>query len=150
MDIKNARRWSALGLHPYLMALAGYVLAFAARYLMQPVFAEHEPMLFFAINCTVVAYYYGFWPAFAILLISVPTAAFSFVPPYFSTDGLTSSDIITLASYMVGQTLVMLLLESLHRTRYQAELLARVAATRYQLLVEMDEDRRSAVKQLHA
>lgn len=150
MDIKNARRWSALGAHPYLMALAGYVLAFLARYLMQPVFADHAPMLFFAINCTVIAYYYGFWPACAILVISVPTAAFSFVAPYFSVDGLTTGDLITLGSYLIGQTLVALLLESLHRTRYQAELLARVSATRYQLLVEMDEDRRSAVKQLNA
>jgi len=148
MNIKNAKRWAERGAHPYLMALVGYLLAFIARYLMQPVFANHAPMLFFAINCTVIAFYYGFWPAFSILVISVPTAAFSFVAPYFSLDGLTLNDLFLITGYLLGQTLVALLFESLHRARYQAELLARVSATRYQLLIETDEDRRSAVKQL--
>ncbi|WP_028537084.1 DUF4118 domain-containing protein [Paludibacterium yongneupense] len=145
MKIKNASCWAEVGAKPYFVALAGLLLAFLARYMMQAVLGEHALMLFFAINCTAVAFFYGFKPSFVILLISLPLGPFSFLPPYFSLSGVTASDLYRFGGYFVGQILISMLFESLHRTRYEAELLARVAAARYQLLVESDEDRRSAI-----
>jgi len=150
MKIQNAKRWAQTGPTPYLIAMAGYLLAFCIRAAMQPLVGDHLPTMFFGLNGLLIGYFFGFRPAFFILLISIPTAAFSFQAPYFSVHGLSSGDLVKFGGVLSIQTFVLILLESLHRTRYQAELLSRVAATRYQLLVEADEDRRSAVKQLNA
>jgi K+-sensing histidine kinase KdpD len=146
MEIKNVKRWSKGGAGPYYLGFAGFVLAFCPRYILHPILESHLPILFFAVNCLVVAYYFGFWPSFMMLLISLPAALFFFTTPYNSFNVVEHRDIyISIVNFtLVG--LAAYMLELLRREQYKSALLARVSETRYRLLVEADEDRRSAMK----
>lgn len=148
MKIQNAKYWSKAGPESYLVGFAGVCVAFALQFLLHPVLDDSLSMLFFAINCIVIAYLYGFWPSFWILLLSMPIAFYFFVEPFSSFDQFfDKTDIFIFVLYfsLVGLTAVML--ELLHRAQYKAALLVLVSDTRYRLLVEADEDRRSALRQ---
>jgi K+-sensing histidine kinase KdpD len=146
MEIKNAKRWATAGAEPFYMALLGYILAFAVRYTLIPVVDDHLPMLFFAINCIVIAYLYGFWPSFLALLISVPTALFFFVKPFNEFNGISESDLFLMIVYITLISLTAFMFELLRRSQYKAELLVKVSESRYRLLVEADEDRRTILQ----
>ena len=146
MEIKNAERWATAGAEPYYMAILGFILAFAVRYTLIPVVDDHLPMLFFAINCVVIAYLYGFWPSFFVLTLSVPTALFFFVKPYNIFDGLVKTDLFLMIVYFTLIVLTAFMFELLRRAQYKAELHNRVSECRYRLLVEADEDRRTILE----
>ena len=146
MKIRNAARWPKAGSQPYFIGMLGFGAAFALRYLLQPLLDDHVPLLFFAINCIVIAYFYGFWPALWLLLLSTPTAFYFFVQPYQTFDGVSRTDFFML---LVNFTLVLLaafMLELLRREQYKSFLLARVSESRFRLMVEADEDRRQVIK----
>ncbi len=114
---------------------------------MHPVLNEYIPLLFFAINCIVIAFFYGFWPSFWMLAVSIPIAFYFFVEPFAAFDpGLDKTDIFTLVVYATLVGLAAVMLELLHREKYKSALLVLVSDTRYRLLVEADEDRRIALK----
>jgi K+-sensing histidine kinase KdpD len=146
MEIKNAKRWAIGGPEPYCMALLGYILAFAVRHSVAPLLDDHLPMLFFAINCIVIAFLYGFWPSFLILLISIPTALFFFVKPFNSFSGLSETDLFLTILYFTLVSLMAFMFELLRRAQYKSELIIRVSESRYRLLVEADEDRRTIME----
>ena len=146
MEIKNVKRWAEAGPKPYYMGLAGFFLAFALRYILHPVLENHLPMLFFAVNSIVIAYYYGFWPSFLILLFSFPTGFFFFVKPYNSFNIIDERDVfISIVNFSLV-SLAAYMLELLRREQYKSALLVRVSDTRYRLLVEADEDRRAIIR----
>lgn len=143
MNIRNSKRWSKAGPESYLVGFGGLCMAFVLRYMLHPVLDDHIPMLLFAVNCLVIAYFYGFWPSFWMLLLSMPIAFYFFVKPYGTFDQfLDKEDIFLFVGYstLVGLTAIML--ELLHRAQYKSALLVLVSETRYRLLVEADEDRR--------
>ena len=150
MEIRNAKRWAKAGFEPYVVGLLGFLAATAVRFALQPYLGDHLPMLFYAINCVVIAFLYGFWPSFAMLLLAIPTSLYFFVQPYFSFDGLAERDIFTLIVYVTLVVSTALLLEWVRREQYSATLHARVSESRYRLLVEADEDRRAALKDVRA
>ena len=146
MEIKNAKRWATGGLEPYYMALLGYILAFAVRNSATPFLDGHLPMLFFAINCIVIAFLYGFWPSFLILLLSIPTALFFFVKPFSTFSGFAEEDLFLMILYFTLISLMAFMFELLRRAQYKSELIIRVSESRYRLLVEADEDRRTILE----
>jgi len=146
MQIRNAKRWAKAGPEPFAAGLLGYFLALALRYALGPMLDDHIPMLFFAINCVVVAFMYGFWPSFSILLISLPTASFFFVKPFYTFDLGNDADFFMMIVYSTLIILTALMLEWVRREQYKAILLARVSDSRYRLLVEADEDRRAMLR----
>ena len=113
---------------------------------MQPVLDDHLPMLFFAINCVVLAFYYGAQPSLWFLFFSLPTAMFFFTKPFGSFSIVAESDIFISLVYFTLVGLAAIMIERLRREQYKSSLLARVSDSRYRLLVEADEDRRTARK----
>lgn len=150
MQIKNLIRWSKAGPEPYLAGLGGFAIALAVRYLLQPWLDDHLPMLFFALNCIVIAYFYGFWPSILMLLLSIPSALFFFVKPFYSFGILSDTDLFIFVVYSTLIGLTACMFEALRREQYKSALLIRVSDTRYRLLVEADEDRRIAIKKQQA
>lgn len=146
MEVRNAKRWAKAGPQPYLAALFGYFVALAVRFALAPVIDNHFPMLFFAINCVVIAFLYGFWPSIFILALSLPTASFFFVQPLYTFDPISRDDVYVFVFYTALITLTAFMFEWVRREQYRATLLARVSDSRYRLLVEADEDRRAALK----
>lgn len=150
MEIRNAKRWAKAGPEPYVVGLLGFLAATAIRFALHPYIGDHMPMLFFAVNCVVIAFLYGFWPSILILSISLPTAFFFFVKPYSTFDGVGERDVFTLIIYSTLVISTAILLEWVRREQYRATLLARVSDSRYRLLVEADEDRRAMLKEIRA
>ena len=150
MKIRNCKRWQRPGPESYLAGIGGLCVAFALRYILHPVLDDDIPMLFFAVNCIVIAYIYGFWPSFSMLMLSIPLAFYFFVKPFNSFEPMEKNDFFMFIVYstLIGLTAVMF--ELLHREKYKSALLALVSDTRYRLLVEADEDRRNALKQKEA
>ena len=146
MSIKNANRWGRAGAEPYVVGMLGFLLALAIRIVLTPVLNDHLPMLFFAANCVVIGFKYGFMPSFFLLLISLPAALYFFTKPFYSFEILDETDVHILIIYSSLVVLSNLLFELLRREQYKSSLLARVSETRYRLLVEADEDRRAALK----
>jgi K+-sensing histidine kinase KdpD len=143
MEIKNAKRWAKAGPEPYLAALFGYCVAFALRFALMPLVGDHLPMLFFAINSMVISFLYGARPALFILALSLPTSSFFFVQPYYSFGPISHDDVFAFIVYTSLVVLTAFLMEWVRREQYRAELHARVSDSRYRLLVEADEDRRT-------
>jgi len=141
--LRNAKRWRSGGPHALLVCTAGFIVAFVLRYLLSPLVNEYMTMLFFAINCIVMSYFYGYGYALGLLVVSTPTALIVFRKPYFVIDAMADSDIFTILVY---GTIVMLasgIIEWLQRERYSAILQQRVSETRYQMLIETDQARRA-------
>src|SRR4051812_22577825 len=153
MRIRNVKSWSKAGPMRYVAGFGGVCIAFALRYFLHPVLGPDLPMLPFAINCIVIAFFYGFWPSFWMLVVSTPIAFYFFVEPFGAFDPLLDKEeflMLLVYATLVGITAIML--ELLHREKYKSALLVLVSDTRYRLLVEADEDRRTALRrqQIHA
>jgi len=141
--LRNAKRWRKSGPMALLVCAAGFVVAFVLRYLLSPLVNEYMTMLFFAINCIVMSYFYGYGYSLGLLLVSTPTALIVFRKPYFQIDTLADSDLFTILVYGSIVMLASGIIEWLQRERYSAVLQQRVSETRYQMLIETDQARRA-------
>lgn len=142
--LKNAKRWQAEGRQPLLTCALGFALALGLRSLLGPVLDESMSMLFFAINCIFISYLFGFFHSMALLGVSLPAALFFFRKPFYTFNALTQRDVATILVYTGIITFTSLIIEWLQRERYAAVLQQRVSETRYQLLIESDQDRHAA------
>lgn len=143
IKLRNAKRWKAVNLNPTLVCTFGFLVAFALRYVLSPFVDESMSMLFFALNCIVMSYLFGYAQSLILLIISIPTALFFFRKPYFMMDGLGNKDIFLILVYGTIVMLASVIIEWLQRERYSAVLQQRVSETRYQMLIESDQARRA-------
>ncbi|WP_050478730.1 DUF4118 domain-containing protein [Herbaspirillum rhizosphaerae] len=143
IKLRNAKRWKAVNLNPTLVCMFGFLVAFGMRYVLSPVVDESMSMLFFALNCIVMSYLFGYVQSLILLIVSIPTALFFFRKPYFMMDGLGSKDIFLIVVYGTIVMLASVIIEWLQRERYSAVLQQRVSETRYQMLIESDQARRA-------
>jgi len=82
IKLRNAKRWKAVNLNPTLVCTFGFLVAFGLRYVLSPIVDESMSMLFFALNCIVMSYLFGYVQSLILLIISIPTALFFFRKPY--------------------------------------------------------------------
>ncbi|MDR9836461.1 DUF4118 domain-containing protein [Herbaspirillum huttiense F1] len=141
--LKNAKSWRPQGFRPLYVSTFGFVAAFGLRYALAPFVEESLSMLFFAVNCIVMSYLFGYLYSLGLLAISIPTAMFFFRKPYYTMDGLNDKDIFLILVYMVIVATASIIIEWLQRERYAAVLQQRVSETRYRLLIESDQARRA-------
>ena len=92
MQIKNAKRWSPLGLQGYFFALIGVFVAFCIRYSLHGFLQANLPMTFFIVNTIIIALFYGFGPSLMTIVLAIPLSFFYFVPPFDSYDLPTPQD----------------------------------------------------------
>jgi K+-sensing histidine kinase KdpD len=143
MKLKNAKSWRPQGLRPLYTSMLGFIAAFGLRYALAPFVDEALSMLFFAVNCIVISYLFGYLYALGLLTVSIPTAMFFFRKPFYTLDGINNTDIFMIIVYTVIITTTALIIEWLQRERYAAVLQQRVSETRYRLLIESDQARRA-------
>ncbi len=143
IKLRNSKRWKKGGLYPILICLCGFVVAFVLRYVLSSVVDESMSMLFFAINCIIMSYFFGYVHSLGLLVMAIPTALFFFRKPYYMMDGLGSSDVFLIVVYGSIVMLAAIIIEWLQRERYSAVLQQRVSETRYQMLIESDQARRA-------
>ena len=152
VKIQNVKSWAPTGPRPWVMAAAVTVLAFFLRMALQPVLHGRFPLLAFTLSTLFIHYRYGLWPALVSAVISFPVAVFFFLPPYGHFGTLDSEDLLTALAYVVLTLAFVVVIQRLRRAQYRAELLAEVAESRYIMLLQSDNDREAAereLKQLH-
>jgi K+-sensing histidine kinase KdpD len=141
MNIRNARRWAPRGIRPWLYAGAALAIASAVRLSLHPLLGPVMPGSTFCIAAVLIEYYFGLAPALAVMVFGLPIADYLFVPPYRAIGDFDQRDIILIVSYPLITLLILVLIESLRRVRYQAELLTEVARSRYDMLLRADNER---------
>lgn len=142
MKLKNASRWVRNPLRGYQIAIIAYLLAWGLRMLLHPFLQAKYPTFVFFLAVVAIAYRYGFAAAMLCALLSIPTAFYFFVQPFGQWDSPEIGDVYTLVVYLMSIILCVAFLELLNRERYNSELLARVADSRYRMMMHLDEDRR--------
>lgn len=142
MKVKNKKTWGDSSALPYLYTVIAVAVTFCCRYALHPYLEDRSTLLFFAVTCLLIAYFYGFWPSITGLFISLPLAIFFFMKPYNSFDGTFDGKLFSTLLFSAGCILVASIFEKLRREQYKSTLLMRVAESRFQLLIESDEARR--------
>ena len=96
MLIKNAKRWAPAGGKGYAMALLAFAIAFSLRYALHNFLDPLLPYLTFFIAVMIIQYQYGLGPALLVVVISIPTGMYFFIPPYntLSFAGTEVSDLL--------------------------------------------------------
>jgi PAS domain-containing protein len=141
MKIRNARRWAPGGGWRYLAALAAFVLALVVRRELHPILGHYLPALFFTVAAILVEFFFGLGPALTVLFISLPALDFYFVPPFEDFGEIDRTDFIVIAGHLAINLLGIGLIEWLRRVQFQAELLAEVSRSRYEILLRVDNER---------
>lgn len=140
MEFRNKKTWKIDPLEGYVVGFVAYALAFLIRRQLQGVLEDALPTFFFTIAAILVAARYGIGPSLLILVLSLPTSLFFFVQPYNEFAIPTFRDTLTIVYFTSVTVLVSVVIEMMHRSRYNSELNARVSDTRYRLMVQMDRD----------
>ena len=141
MKIRNARRWAPSGGWRYAVALAAFVLALVTRRELQSVLGPFLPALFFSVAAILTEFFLGLGPALMVVLISLPALDFYFVPPFEDFGAINQVDVIVIFGHLTINLLGIGLIEWLRRVQYQAELLAEVSRSRYEILLRVDNER---------
>jgi len=85
----------------YAMAVAVVALAFAARFLLQPVLHEHAPLLIFTLAVTVSAWYGGLGPGLLATALSALCGTYFITHPAYSLRVADPSDQVRLALFLL-------------------------------------------------
>jgi len=136
--IKNKRAWKPIGAYPFFFAIMGVMCAFGLRLLLSDILQNRGALIFFGLNCLIIAYYWGFLPACFSMLISLPLVIYYFLYPYKTFDGVIDQHVGTLIIFSAICIGVSYIFELLNQERYQSQLLLRVSNSNFELLVESD------------
>ena len=140
MEFRNKNKWRLNPLEGYVMGFVAFSLAFLVRRQLQSVLDDALPTFFFTIATILVAARYGLGPALLTMCLSLPTSLFFFVKPYDEFAVPTFRDALTIFYFTSVTLLVSIVIEFSHRSKYNSELHARVADSRYRLMIQMDRD----------
>jgi K+-sensing histidine kinase KdpD len=152
MEVQNARRWAPRGTRTWLAAAAALAIACGVRLLLHPLIGPYLPGTAFCIAASLVEYFFGLAPALTVMLLGLCIADYLFVPPYAALASFDRADLVLLISYPLVTLLIIILIESLRRSQFRAELIASVAQSRYEMLLRHDNERmlaRRAVDETH-
>lgn len=142
MNIKNAKNWSAVPRPTaYLVALAITMTAFSIRELLQPYIAPYAPFQLFVIASVTCEYLLGLGPALMSALLGLLLAAHFFVAPFGKMDGISKTDVIIVANYILVTLFAIVLIEYLRRALYENQLLLKVSRSRHKISLHRENDR---------
>jgi K+-sensing histidine kinase KdpD len=140
MRIKNASRWSDAGIRGYAVATIGIIAAYGLNYGLHSIVGHVFPLMSFTLVAIISTCFYGIGPAIYAMSLGFPIWFYFFAAPYNTFDGPTMRDTILFVSNLSVSVVCMFLFERLRRSQYATALLAKVADSRYRLLVESDRE----------
>jgi K+-sensing histidine kinase KdpD len=140
MKIKNARRWSNAGIRGYAAATLGIAAACGLNHVLHSFVGHAFPLMSFTLVAIISTCFYGIVPAIYAMSLGFPIGFYFFVAPYNTFDGPGARDAILFLSNLSVTVICMFLFERLRRSQYATALLAKVADSRYRLLVESDQE----------
>jgi K+-sensing histidine kinase KdpD len=148
MKIQNAKSWAPTGSRRWAMALVISLLAFTIRWAIQPVVGARFPLLAFTLSTILIHYRYGLAPALISAVVAFPVGILFFIPPYGHFGPIEHEDVLTAIAYGVLTVAFIYIIQRLRRAQYRAELLSEVAESRYLMLLQSDNDREAAEREL--
>jgi signal transduction histidine kinase/ActR/RegA family two-component response regulator len=90
---------------PYLLALAGVVLAAAVRYQLGPILGGTIPVVIFTVPVALAALYGGFGPGMFCTLASAAVANYLFISPYLGFGLDLHAGVVTGVFLLIGVTI---------------------------------------------
>ena len=140
MELKNTKHWCNISKWLiYPICLGTFLFITSALFASGEVFFSANPYKFFYLAGIILAYFFGFWPAFIFIMAGTLFANFWFVPPFgefiFNFHDLQ----VWFLNFCLGFTCIALI-EYLQRERYKNKLLLLVAESRYLILLHRDND----------
>jgi PAS domain S-box-containing protein len=108
----------------YGVAILALALAVLVRTLVQPLFGETTPFLFFFPAIMVAAWYGGLGPGLLVTGLSAAAANYFFIPPTFSFRVPNLLSVAQIGVFGGTGAFITLLNERLHRARHGAEVMA--------------------------
>ena len=117
------------------------LLAFAIRYVLQPLIEPYAPFHFFIVACLFIAYLYGYQFALLATFISAGLGSFFFVKPYFSFGVTTTSDIIQFINFATVTVISVFIIEGLQRTIYARQMVLKIMESRHKIALFRENDR---------
>jgi len=146
MEVKNSKNWCLYSKRfAYTTSFLIFLLTTALLYTCGQNFYSAHPYKFYFLFGTLLAYYFGFWPAFIFMMIGTLYANYYFVAPFseliFSFHDLQQY----LLNLVLGLTCIVLI-EILQRERFKSKLLLMVSESRYLILLHRDNRLLNEVK----
>ncbi len=105
----------------YGAALVIVVLATVARWLLDPFFGETVPWITYFAAVALTSWLGGFGPGLCSLVLGAAVANYLFMPPRGSFTLAETGEIVSLLTYLVLGTAIVLLVESLRRAESRAD-----------------------------
>jgi len=114
----------------YTLGIASVAIAFALRWMLNPLLGEHQPYVTFFAAVAITAMYGSLEGSVLSLVLSVLAVLFFFLPPTSSSQAQELESRIGLVTYTFSAGLICFIGESLRNTRRRmaAEFQARVQA----------------------
>ncbi len=144
--MKNSNRWAPASAWPYAAAVAAVLIAFAIRSMLQPLLGEHYSYSLFTIASIVIAAYGGYAPALLVVVSGWAIGTYFFVPPYGAISDIDVLDVARLGGYLVMNVSIVLLIEWLQRSRYEARIHLQVARQNLDALKRKEAELRQALQ----
>jgi PAS domain S-box-containing protein len=106
-----------------LVALGALAAALALRYVLHPFMGGHFRFVFFWLAALLVCAYAGIRYGFFVAISGLVLAFYFFVPPYRSFSGLEATDLASITVYLLNTSMLLILVEWLQRSKYEARIL---------------------------
>jgi PAS domain S-box-containing protein len=135
--LRNAGKWAPEGWKPVIVALGALAVALALRYALHPFMGEHFRFVFFWFAALLVGAYAGIGYGLFVAITGLVMAFYFFVPPYRSFSTLEATDLSSIIVYLLKTSALLVLIEWLQRSKYQARMLMLETKYRNQRLEEI-------------
>jgi len=106
-----------------LVALGALLAALALRHVLHPFMGEHFRFVFFWFAALLVCAYGGIWYGLLVSIGGLVLAFYFFVPPYRSFSAVEVTDLASITIYLLNTTALLILIEWLQRSKYEARIL---------------------------
>jgi K+-sensing histidine kinase KdpD len=142
MQIRNSKKWSEYSTKQAWFGTAMIIfVAFAVRFVLNPVIAPYGVFHFFIVACLAVQYFYGYkFAAFSVAL-SIFLGEYYFIEPYGSFGPVLAKDYILSLNFALVTLTAVAFMEPLRRSLYASDLLLKVLNSRHKVSLYRENDR---------
>lgn len=138
--LKERKNWSQHSkLESATASVCALALAFLIRSSLHTYLDDGLPTLAFTIATIFIGNRYGYRWAMGTLVIGFIIATYFFVKPYGSFDLPSDVDLYRMIYYFGITTLIVAVMESINREKYESELKAKESNERYREMVALDK-----------
>jgi len=142
MQIKNNKAWVKYSLAEKIIGSACILLsAFMIRLTIHSYIEPYAPFHFFIVACLLIAFLFGYLPAFICMMISIILGGYFFMRPYNDFGTLATTDWLQFFNFSSVTVIAISIIERLQRSNYSQNLLLKVLESRHRVMLLNENER---------